>query len=400
MFFWKHKQQIKKIKEVLEEVEKGDLRPRVDIYSNDPLGRLARAIDQAISALASQISSLKKEAAQAQAILSGMSEGVIAVGADERILLLNPAAQEIFGIKKQDVEGRLFLEVVRNSDISEIIGAVLKEGQPISRELTLVLPVQKDFKINASPTLENNRVAGCVLVIHDITQMRRLEKVRSDFVANVSHELKTPLTSIKGFVETLLSGALEDKKDSREFLKIIQEQANRLDALSNDLLDLASLEDKGITLNRENVNLKELADKVLVVFEGELKKKEIEAKNELAENLIVGADKNKIEQVFTNLIDNAVKFNRQKGSVRIYAQDVFGDKVKVIIKDSGCGIPARDIPRVFERFYRVDKARSRALGGTGLGLSIVKHIVELHCGAAGLESVEGLGSEFFFILPK
>lgn len=400
MFFWGHRQQIKKIKEVLEEVEKGDLRPRIDIYSDDQLGRLAQAIDQAISALASQISGLKKEAAQSQAILSGMSEGVIAVGADERILLVNPAAQEIFDIKKQDAQGRLFLEAVRNSDISEIIGAVLKEGQPISRELTLVLPVQKEFKINASPTFENNRVSGCVLVVHDITQTRRLEKVRSDFVANVSHELKTPLTSIKGFVETLLSGALEDKKEGREFLRIIQEQANRLDALSNDLLDLASLEDKGIALNRKKVNLKELADKVLVVFEGELKKKEIEARNELAENLIVGADKNKIEQVFTNLIDNAVKFNRQKGSVRIYAQDVSGDKIKVTIKDSGCGIPAKDIPRVFERFYRVDKARSRSLGGTGLGLSIVKHIVELHSGSVGVESNEGLGSEFCFILPR
>ncbi len=400
MFFWGHRQQIKKIKAVLEEIEKGNLQPRIDIYSDDPLGRLAQAIDQAISALASQISGLKKESAQAQAVLSGMSEGVIAVGADERILLLNPAAQEIFDIRKEDAQGRLFLEAVRNSDISEIIGAVLKEGRPISRELTLVLPVQKEFKINASPAFENNRVSGCVLVIHDITQTRRLEKVRSDFVANVSHELKTPLTSIKGFVETLLSGALEDKKDSREFLRIIQEQANRLDALSNDLLDLASLEDKGITLDREKVNLKELADKVLVVFEGELKKKEIEARNELAENLIVGADKNKIEQVLTNLIDNAVKFNRQKGSIRIYAQDVSGDKIKVTIKDSGCGIPAQDIPRIFERFYRVDRSRSRALGGTGLGLSIVKHIVELHKGSVGVENNEGLGSEFYFTLPK
>lgn len=400
MFFWGHRQQIKKIKEVLEEVEKGDLRARIDIFSDDPLGRLAQAIDQAISALASQVSGLKKETAQAQAILSGMSEGVIAVGADERILLVNSAAREIFDISKQDAQGRLFLEAVRNNDISEIIRMVLKEGSPVSRELTMVVPVQKIFKINASPILENNRVSGCVLVVHDITQTRRLEKVRSDFVANVSHELKTPLTSIKGFVETLLSGALEDKKDSREFLRIIQEQANRLDALSNDLLDLASLEDKGITLNREKVNLKELADNVLVVFEGELKKKEIEVRNELAENLLVGADKNKIEQVFTNLIDNAVKFNRQKGSIRIYAQDVSGDKIKVTINDSGCGIPAQDIPRVFERFYRVDKARSRALGGSGLGLSIVKHIIELHSGTVGLESAEGLGSEFSFTLPK
>src|SRR3989338_519354 len=240
MFFWSSRQKIRKIRAVLEEIEKGDIRPRINIYSQDSLGRLAQSIDKAVSALAGQISRLKKEALQAQAILAGMSEGVIAVGADSRILLVNPAAREIFDIRKQDAEGRLFLEAVRNNDLSEIISVVLKEGQPLSRELTLVLPVQKVFKINASAIFEDDSVSGCVLVIHDITRTRRLEKVRSDFVANVSHELKTPLTSIKGFVETLLAGALEEKESSREFLKIIQEQANRLDALINDLLYFAS----------------------------------------------------------------------------------------------------------------------------------------------------------------
>ena len=196
MFFWRNRQQIRKIKAVLEKIEKGDTSQRINIYSRDRLGRLAQAIDRAISALGLRISGLEKEAVQARAILSGMSEGVLAIGDDERILLVNPAAEEIFDIKKQEAEGRLFLEVVRNNDISEIINIALKEGRTISRELILVLPVQKTFKINASPILENERVSGCVLVIHDITQMRRLEKVRSDFVANVSHELKTPLTSI------------------------------------------------------------------------------------------------------------------------------------------------------------------------------------------------------------
>jgi len=400
MFFWSSRQKIRKIRAVLEEIEKGDIRPRINIYSQDSLGRLAQSIDKAVSALAGQISRLKKEALQAQAILAGMSEGVIAVGADSRILLVNPAAREIFDIRKQDAEGRLFLEAVRNNDLSEIISVVLKEGQPLSRELTLVLPVQKVFKINASAIFEDDSVSGCVLVIHDITRTRRLEKVRSDFVANVSHELKTPLTSIKGFVETLLAGALEEKESSREFLKIIQEQANRLDALINDLLDLASLEERGMALKKEEVNLKELVDKVLIAFETGLKRKEVEALNELPENLTAAADKNKIEQVFANLIDNAIKFNRQKGSIRIYTKFAVDNKVKVTVKDSGLGIPAQDLPRVFERFYRVDKARSRAMGGTGLGLSIVKHIIESHGGSIEVESNEGLGSEFSFTLPK
>ena len=400
MFFWRDRQQIRKIKAVLEKIEKGDTSQRINIYSRDRLGRLAQAIDRAISALGLRISGLEKEAIQARAILSGMSEGVLAIGDDERILLVNPAAEEIFGIKKQEAEGRLFLEVVRNNDISEIINTALKEGRTISRELILVLPVQKTFKINASPILENERVSGCVLVVHDITQMRRLEKVRSDFVANVSHELKTPLTSIKGFVETLLSGALEEKENSREFLKIIQEQADRLDALSNDLLNLASLEEPGIAFKKEKVNLKALTDKALAVFDAELKKKEIKTANELAEDLSVSADKNKIEQVFTNLIDNAVKFNRQNGSITIRSAECPGNKIKITVKDSGIGIPDRDLLRVFERFYRVDKARSRGLGGTGLGLSIVKHIVELHGrrGEPGKHRRPGL--EFSFTLSK
>lgn len=398
MFFWRHRQQIRKIKAVLGEIEKGDLRPRINIYTKDPLGRLAQSIDKAISALDRQIGGLKKEALQAQAILSGMSEGVIAIDKDSRIVSFNPTAEKIFDIKKQVAEGRMFLEVIRNNDISEIINTVLNGGQSLSRELALVFPLQKIFKINASVIFENNSVSGCVLVIHDITQMRRLEKIRSDFVANVSHELKTPLTSIKGFVETLLEGAIDDRENNREFLRIIQEQAGRLDTLSNGLLDLASLEEQGVALKKERVNLKELAGKALTALEAELKKKEIEARIELADNLLVSADKNKIEQVFTNLIGNAVKFNRQRGSIRIYAEETPDNKIKVTVKDSGIGIPAKDIPRIFERFYRVDKARSRGLGGTGLGLAIAKHIIELHKGIVGVESSEGLGSEFFFTL--
>src|SRR3989338_3004618 len=399
MFFLGRKH-LRRIIAVLEEVEKGNLQQRISIYSKGALGRLAQVIDRVLSGLSFRINALNREAIQGKAILTSMVEGVIAIDKDARILSLNPTAREIFNIKEQDAEGRLFLEVIRNNDISEIIQRVLKNGEPVSSELSLVLPVQKTFKINASAIFEESTVAGCVLVIHDITQMRRLERVRSDFVANVSHELKTPLTSIKGFVETLLEGAIDDKENNREFLRIIREQASRLDNLINDLVDLASLEECGIVLNKQEVNFKELADKILAGFEGQLKNKEIEAGNELPGNLIVKADKDKIEQVFTNLIDNAVKFNRSKGTIMIYAEETADSKIKFTVKDTGFGIPVKDIPRIFERFYRVDKARSRGLGGTGLGLSIVKHIIELHKGSVGVESAEGRGSEFFFTLPK
>ena len=400
MFFWQPGRHIRKMTAVLEEIARGNLQQRINIYSKGALGRLAQVIDSSISALTAQINVLNREAVKGKAILTSMVEGVIAIDKDGRVLSLNPTAEKIFNIKKQDAEGRLFLEVIRNNDIFEIISRVLKSGEPLSNELNLILPVQKVFKINASAIFEDRAVAGCVLVIHDITQMRRLERVRSDFVANVSHELKTPLTSIKGFVETLLEGAIDDKENNREFLRVIQEHTNRLESLINDLLDLASLEERGVSLRAQEVNFKELADKILMNFEAQLEKKEVEARNELPGNLIVNADKDKIEQVFTNLIDNAVKFNRQKGSIKIYAQELPDNKIKVIVKDSGEGIPPKDISRIFERFYRVDKARSRAMGGTGLGLSIVKHIIESHGGSIDVESSEGLGSEFSFTLPK
>ncbi|MFH1355111.1 MAG: ATP-binding protein, partial [Candidatus Omnitrophota bacterium] len=235
--------------------------------------------------------------------------------------------------------------------------------------------------------------------IHDITEIRQLERVRRDFVANVSHELKTPLTSIKGFIETLLEGALDDKKNSRHFLEIIQNHTNRLDSLINDLLSLSHLESRQIELKREEVNLKELSDEVISGFKSQLKKKSITVTNELPKDLSLKIDRDRIEQVFTNLMDNAIKFNKDKGLIKIYSQESSG-KIKIVVEDSGIGIPAKDTSRLFERFYRVDKNRSRELGGTGLGLSIVKHIVELHGGAVGLESTEGLGSKFHFTLPK
>lgn len=362
-------------------------------------GKRIQELTRSLSEASEKINKLERQNNQIQAIIEGMVEGVIAVAKDTRILSINPQVETIFGISKDKTEGRFFLEVIRNNDIAEIIDRVLEEGKLVSRELTLVWPIQRTFQVNASPLFERNKTTGCLLVIHDVTEIRKLEKMRSDFVANVSHELKTPLTSIKGFVETLLEGALEDKENSRHFLQIIQEHASRLDSLVNDLLDLSGLESKEIALDKKEVNIKRLADDILAGFRSQLKKKSVAAENNLAPDLAVRVDKEKIGQVLTNLIDNAIKFNRQNGSIKIY-QDNLGDKIKVIVEDSGIGIPPKDIPRIFERFYRVDKARSRELGGTGLGLSIVKHIVELHGGMVGVESTEGLGSKFSLLLPK
>jgi len=200
-------------------------------------------------------------------------------------------------------------------------------------------------------------------------------------------------------VETLLEGALDDKENNRNFLKIIQDHAERLDSLVNDLLSLSHLESKEIILKVTKFDIRQLVEEVMSGFRSQLKNKDIEIKNELSGGLFLATDKDKLEQVITNLIDNAIKFNKEKGFVRIFNEEING-KVKIIVEDSGIGIPEKDIPRIFERFYRVDKARSRELGGTGLGLSIVKHIVELHGGSVGVESTEDLGSKFWFLLPR
>ena len=349
--------------------------------------------------LSQKVYLLEQQKTLSQAILESMVEAVIAVDRDTRITSINSSAEKIFGITKADAEGKFFLEAIPNNDIAEVINNILKNGEFASKEVSLVWPVQKIFQLNASALFENATVNGCLVVIHDITEIRKLETVRRDFVANVSHELRTPLTSIKGFVETLLEGALEDKENSRHFLEIIRDHSERLNNLINDLLDLSRIESKEEKLKRKDFNLNELASEALVGFKSQLKKKEIEAKNELASGLCINSDRDKIEQVLTNLVDNAIKFNRQNGTIRIYAEDS-ADRIKIVVEDSGVGIPPKDISRIFERFYRVDKARSRELGGTGLGLSIVKHIIELHGGSVGVESIEGLGSKFWFSLPK
>ncbi|MDD5108557.1 MAG: ATP-binding protein [Candidatus Omnitrophica bacterium] len=366
---------------------------------NSHLKKKIFELDSQLETFKKRINILENENNRIHAILNSMVEGVIAVDRDTRVLWLNPTAEDIFNISQGSAQGRIFLEVFPNNDIAAIIALVLKKGEHISKELTLIWPMQKVFQVNASPIFESKATSGCLMVIHDITEIRRLENMRRDFVANVSHELKTPLTSIKGFVETLLEGAINDKENSVNFLKIINDHADRLSTLINDLLDLSHIESKQMQLRRDKFDLLGLINEIILGFNSQAKKKEIEINYKLPQSLEIIADKSKIEQVFTNLIDNAIKYNKEKGFVKIYSEEPV-NKIKIVIEDSGPGIPAKDILRIFERFYRVDKARSRQLGGTGLGLSIVKHIIELHGGNVGVESTEGIGSKFWFILPR
>jgi len=389
---------INRMIQISRKFSKGDFSRRIIQISKDEIGELAVTLNKMAQDIEDKIKEIKAQNQKLAVIFDSMIEGVIVVDKTSRIISINQTIEKIFNISREKAEGKVFLETIRNNSIYEVISNVLTAGKTLSTEISLVLPVHKTFEINATPIFDNDIIGGCLLVIHDITEIRRLETIRSDFVANVSHELKTPLTSIKGFVETLLEGALDDKENNRNFLKIIQNHAERLDNLVNDLLSLSHLESKEIMIKKTNVNIKQLVEEVISGFKSQLKKKDIEIKNELS-GISLPADKDRLEQVITNLIDNAIKFNKEKGSIRICGEET-NDKITILVEDSGSGIPEKDIPRIFERFYRVDKARSRELGGTGLGLSIVKHIVDLHNGSVGVESIEGFGSKFWFSLPR
>lgn len=377
----------------------GDFGRRIIQAPSDEIGELALTLNKMAQDIEDKIKELGAQNQRMGAVFNSMIEGVLVVDRSARILSVNQTITKIFGVKKEEAEGRLFLEAIRNNDMAAVINDALRSGRNSSAEVGLVYPVRGIYQVNATPIFDGGSVNGCLAVIHDITEIRRLETVRSDFVANVSHELKTPLTSIKGFVETLLEGALEDKENARAFLSIIQEHADRLDRLVSDLLALSHLESKEMKVEKSVFDLKEQVDSIIMGFGSQLKKKGIEARNALPAGFKIKADRERIGQVVTNLIDNAIKFNKDKGSIKICSEED-GLNHRIIVEDSGIGIPPKDLARIFERFYRVDKARSADMGGTGLGLSIVKHIIEMHAGSVGADSTEGFSSRFWFTIPK
>jgi len=377
----------------------GDFSYRIHKDFSGEMGKLAETLNSMAASVEENLRRVEAQSQQLSAAFANMAEGVLVTAADSRVTALNPAMERIFSVKASDSVSRPLIEVVPNAGLSGICSRALAGGAPVSEEIVLTTPVRGIFSVNASPIFSGGAVAGCLMVVHDITELRHLEAKRRDFVANVSHELKTPLTAIRGYVETLLDGALDDRAHAMEFLGVIGQQARRLDNIVNDLLKLSSLESCVVEVNKEEVRLKDLADSLIVGLASIFKAKNTAVSNRIPEGLVVKADPEKLGQVFINLLDNAVKFSPAGTGIELSAEELTG-AVKVLVKDSGIGIPQEHLARVFERFYRADKARSREMGGTGLGLSIVKHVVELHGGSVGVESAEGRGSAFWFTLPK
>jgi two-component system phosphate regulon sensor histidine kinase PhoR len=385
----------------------GSLGQEVQVNSRDELGSLSKAVGEMGNQLRNKIEEISKEKDYLQTILKGMLEGVLVVDGRGRILMINDALRNLLSLSS-DVADKMPLEVIRNAELEGAIRKALQEGESIALELNLNKSGGKTVEVNVVGILpsskwvgqEDEGIRGAIAVFHDITRLKELEKVRQDFVANVSHELRTPLTTIKGYAETLLEGALKEEVAFR-FVQVIKRHTDRLTKIVEDLLMLSKIESKEFQLKIEVISLRDLIDDVIdFVREAAERKKISISRNEILSFLIMEADRNYLEQVLTNLLDNAIKYTPEGGKVTISAIEKDQREIQFSIQDNGIGIPTEDLPRIFERFYRVDKGRSQELGGTGLGLSIVKHLVQAHGGRVWVNSQLEKGSTFYFTLPK
>jgi two-component system phosphate regulon sensor histidine kinase PhoR len=337
--------------------------------------------------------------ARMEAMLDGMIEGLVVLDAQGRIVLTNRAAEVMFSFSRMMVGGTL-LEAIRNHEVAALAARATTSPQAIEREVRIEGTKPRILQISAAALHDaRGRASGAVLVFHDVTELRALEAMRQDFVANVSHELRTPLSLIKSAAETLIDGGKNDPAVTARFLEIIDKHANRLTLLIDDLLLLARLDSGHVELNLQPVPLRASAQDALDDAALIARARGVTLVNQVPAGIAAEADPDRLRQVLANLIDNAIKYGRADGTVTLGARTAEGARVELMVRDDGPGIPLEAKARIFERFYRVDKARSREQGGTGLGLAIVKNVVQAHGGDVRVESTPGAGTEFFITLP-
>jgi len=386
----------------------GNSTMRIKTTAQDEVGLLASALNQMADQLHTKIEELSEDRAQLLAVLTSMVEGVMVLDIRGHVLQINPALERMFSISRVEARGRPCIELFRHERLNNLVTTILQARTPHEDEIVLPLS-RRHLHIEASPAGgERDNEACIVLVFHDVTDLRRLEKIRKDFVANVSHELRTPLTSIKGYVEALLDGGKDDPSVAGRFLDIILKQSDRLNLIIEDLLELSKIESGQVSLKEEPLDLRALVERTLSTIKPIADRKGHRLVIALDPSLpLIAGDDDRLVQVLTNLLDNAIKYTPEGGTITLGAasapsadtSDPTPNAIDMFVADTGIGIPEKDRPRIFERFYRVDKARSRDLGGTGLGLAIVKHLVEGHGGQVWVEANHPQGSRFVVRLP-
>jgi two-component system phosphate regulon sensor histidine kinase PhoR len=393
---------IEEIRRGAERFAGGDFQQLLPVSRIKEIGDLSETLNTMAQELQKTLSKITEQRNELGAVLSSMAEGVLAMDMEERILGMNHAASVIFECDPRQVQGRIIQEVIRHPELQSLVTEALAGEGAVERDVVLYL--KEERVLNGHATIlrdgEGTRV-GVLVVLNDITRLRKLENIRKDFVANVSHEIRTPITAIKGFVETLRDGAMQSPQDAERFLGIIQNHVLRLESLVEDLLSLSRIEEEtekeAILL--EEKPLREVLEGALQLCQVKAEPKQIRMELSCSDDVVARINASLLEQAVVNLLDNAVKYSEP--GKRIWVQtDATPQETLIRVRDEGCGIEKQHLERLFERFYRVDKARSRKLGGTGLGLAIVKHIMEAHGGRVSVESQAGRGSTFTLHLPR
>ncbi|CAH1204630.1 Alkaline phosphatase synthesis sensor protein PhoR [Paenibacillus auburnensis] len=380
-----------------------DYDARVPIQRRDEVGQLAKAINAMADSLQAQLKTIRDNEDLLQSVLDNMTGGIVMINAEGEFALLNKASERMLDVKNSEMAGHSYKELKHHYELARLIEEGVERNEPIHEERSIYTPAERIVRLDGVPMVQDGSYRGMLFLLQEVTEIRRLEKMRSEFVANVSHELKTPVAAVKGFAETLLGGGVTDEKTARSFLQIIYDENERLNRLIGDILELSKIESKRVQLECSPVHLIEFFDSILGTLSKVAEKKKISLSTNVPNELFIEGDEDKLRQIFMNLLSNAINYTHDGGSVKVTAvnkQKADGTETVVFtVSDTGMGIPRKDLPRIFERFYRVDKARSRSSGGTGLGLSIVKHLVELHRGTITVESDLGIGSSFILELP-
>lgn len=388
---------LEEILEATKSLQVGEFGRKVLVRSTDEIGQLGRAFNELSLTLEKMFNTIHDRENKLNAVLTSMDDGVLAVDTNLKVILVNRSVAEMLNEDQDSLIGKELIEVIQSYQLIEIVSDAMTSMKSTVSEIKLYPSSSRIMAVSISPLEgESNSTIGVVIVLRDITELRRLENMRKEFVANVSHELRTPLTSIKGFVETILNDKSMEPRLVERFLTIVNEETDRMIALINDLLDLSRIESGKAKPIFEVVNIKKIFADTIIMFRSKMEQKDITIENRL-EDLLVMGDPKLLRQVTTNLIDNAIKYNKEGGHIWIDSV-IRKDIAEISVTDTGFGIPADRLDRIFERFYRVDKGRSRQMGGTGLGLSIIKHIIDRHNGEIRAESELGEGTTITFTL--